>query len=117
MIDSCCSSSLPSTDTSDSLTVLPAACPTNHKVGKAADTLILKAMLSIPLTQVVSDSYFFCPDPTCPTVYYSRDGQQLFTESHLREKVYQKHPTDETVMVCYCFQHTLGSIRDEMSKT
>jgi hypothetical protein len=79
--------------------------------------LTLKALLALPLTQVVHSAYRFCPDPNCPTVYYSADGEQLFTESHLRERVYQKHPDDDGLLICYCFQHTVGSIRNEIIET
>lgn len=92
-------------------------CPTNQQVGKTIDTLTIKALLAISLTQVKTENYLFCPDPNCPTVYYSANGQHLFTESDLREKVYQKHPDDADNLVCYCFQHTVGSIRKEIITT
>ncbi|MFO3798095.1 MAG: hypothetical protein ACK8QZ_12600, partial [Anaerolineales bacterium] len=45
-----------------------------------------------------------------PTVYYSTDGQQMFTETDLRERVFQKHPDAIDVFVCYCFQRTVGQV-------
>lgn len=92
-------------------------CPGNQKVGKPVDTLTLKALLAVPLTQVRTTGYCFCPDPVCPTVYYSIDEPQQFTETDLREKVYQKHPADDDVFVCYCFRHTIQSIRAELLQT
>ncbi len=92
-------------------------CPTNQKAGKAVDSLILKAMLGVSLTHVTSPAYYFCRDSNCPTVYYSADGSQCFSEPDLREKVFQKHQTDDDVLVCYCFQHTVGSIRKELEQT
>lgn len=94
-----------------------APCPTNQKVGKAVDTLTLKALLGVPLTQVAAAEYRFCQAADCPTVYYSTDGRQLFSEADLRERVYQKHPLEDNVLVCYCFQHTIGSIRAELIQT
>ena len=38
-------------------------------------------------------------------------------ENLLRERVYQKHPIDDDVLVCYCFRHTVGGIRAEMAAT
>lgn len=87
-----------------------AACPTNGKVGKRVDTQIVKAMLNLPLNVLRNVEYRFCPDPNCPTVYYSADRSQTFAEADLRERVYQKHPQDADVFVCYCFRHTLGEI-------
>ncbi len=84
-------------------------CPANHQAGRRVDRLTVKAMLARPLSILREGAYFFCPDPDCPTVYYHASGQ-VFTEADLRERVYQKHPQDESVLVCYCFQHTLGEV-------
>lgn len=92
-------------------------CPMNQKVGQPVDTLTLKALLAVPLTQLSAAEYRFCKAADCPAVYYSADGQQLFGEADLRERVYQKHHADDTVLVCYCFRHTLGSIRVELIQT
>lgn len=94
-----------------------ARCPTNQKVGKSIDILTLKALLALPLTQVTYSAYCFCPDPKCPTVYYSANGAQTFEESDLHTKVYQKHLHNEEAVICYCFRHSRKSIRDEMIRT
>ncbi len=93
------------------------ACPTNGKTGKAVDTLILKALLSLSLTELRASEYRFCRAPDCATVYYSADGSQTFAESDLRARVFQKHPDDDATPVCYCFGHTVGSIRSELAAT
>jgi hypothetical protein len=95
----------------------PGACPTNGQPGVAVNTLTLKALLALPLTVVRATEYRFCRAPDCPTVYYSADGSQLFAEPDLRERVFQKHAAEPATPVCYCFQHTLGSIRDEIART
>jgi len=92
------------------------ACPTNGKLGKLVDAQIVKSMLDLPLTELHSSPYYFCREVDCPTVYYNADGQ-TFRESDLRERVYQKNSADDTVKVCYCFQHTPGSIRKELIST
>ena len=92
-------------------------CPTNQQVGKRVDSITLKALLALPLTQLPSAEFRFCRAPDCPTVYYSTDGSHLFAEAELRERVYQKHPQDDQVFVCYCFRHTIGSIRSEIERT
>jgi hypothetical protein len=35
----------------------------------------------------------------------------------LRESVFQKQPYRDETLVCYCFQHTVGSIRAEIIQT
>jgi hypothetical protein len=81
------------------------------------DSLTLKALLAVPLTEVRDIPYGFCRAPDCPTVYFSADGAQLIAEPELRERVYQKHPADDGTQVCYCFQHTVGSIQAEIERT
>lgn len=101
-----------------SRTILSAVpCPTNQQVGKPVDTLTLKALLAASLTQLTATDYFFCRDPHCPTVYYSGDGTQLFSEADLRERVFQKHPDDDDVWACYCFRHTVGEVRASVQAT
>jgi Zinc binding domain len=111
MADQCCSIPEAGSSTCE-LTIVAArgACPTNGKIGKPINTLTLKAMLARPLTELCPVEYRFCPDADCPTVYYSVDGLQTFVEADLRERVYQKHPQERDIYVCYCFQHTVGEI-------
>lgn len=92
-------------------------CPHCGNKGRDIDTQTVKAMLAIPLYVVRAGRYFFCPTAACPIVYFFEDGAQSFGEEELRERVYQKHPTDEDVLVCYCFRHTLGEIRAEWQQT
>lgn len=111
MIDNCCSPGGELTRPE------PSRCPTNQQRGRRIGNLTLKAMLARPLTQVSEADYFFCRVADCPTVYFRADGQQTFDEAQLRERVYQKRPDDDAVFVCYCFRHTVGSIRAELRQT
>lgn len=94
-----------------------ARCPTNQQIGKVVDSITLKSLLALPLDVLRPTEYRFCRTPDCPTVYYSADGSQVFQEKDLREKVYQKHQQDVASFICYCFQHTVGSIRAEIKQT
>ncbi len=49
-------------------------CPTNGQIGVAVDTLTVKAVLGLTLTQIHAGAYRFCRDPHCPTVYYGAAG-------------------------------------------
>ena len=89
-------------------------CPRCGVRGKSVDTQTLKAMLAISLAVIRPVEYRFCRTVQCPIVYFSSDGLQTFTERALRERVYQKHPDDDAVFVCYCFRHTPGAIRAEL---
>jgi len=93
------------------------ACPTCGEMGKPVDTLTLKALLAVPLTEVRTTSYSFCRTADCPTVYFAVDGKQTFDEEMLRERVHQKHLGSDDVFVCYCFRHSPGSIKAELRQT
>lgn len=96
----------------------PPVCPTNQRVGRPVDTLTIKALLNQSLTRISpAIAYRFCLAPDCTTVYYRADGQQVFSEADLREQVYQKHPTSDEALICYCFQHSVGEIRAEFERT
>lgn len=106
-----------------------AACATCGQTGTPVETITVQALLALPLTEMRGDAYRFCARPECPAVYYStgstdgpgdaagQPGQQAFREVDLRERVHQKHLADDGVFVCYCFRHTLGSIRTELQAT
>lgn len=89
------------------------SCPACLNKGKPVNVVTLKALLAVPLTEVREVDYRFCRTRSCPVVYYSSDGRQRFREQDIRERVFQKHSTDDGVFVCYCFRHTLGDIRRE----
>jgi len=92
-------------------------CPACGHKGKAVDGATVKAMLAVSLLAVQDTPYLFCREARCPVVYFSTDGTQTFTTEQLRERVFQKEPDADDVFVCYCFRHTPGSIREEMTET
>jgi hypothetical protein len=71
----------------------------------------------VSLREVQDTQYYFCPEVDCPVVYYAGDGRHVFRLLEIRERVYQKEPNSDSVLVCYCFRHTLGDIREEAGKT
>ncbi|MEP7356642.1 MAG: (2Fe-2S)-binding protein, partial [Anaerolineales bacterium] len=76
-----------------------------------------KALLGVPLTEVSSYApYRFCPSPGCPTVYYRGDGMQVFGEQELRERVYQKHTDDPSILICYCFGYRVADVLAEWER-
>src|SRR3954466_5088358 len=86
-------------------------CPQCSRKGHLVDTQIVKAMLTVSLEAIRPTRYYFCASEGCVVVYFAEDGAHYFVEEELRERVYQKHPHEEETPICYCFHHTLGSIR------
>jgi hypothetical protein len=87
-------------------------CPECGKNGKPVEGQTVKAMLSVTLREIKNTEYLFCKTETCPIVYFSVNGLQTFSTSQVREKVFQKEPVNKDVKVCYCFQHTVGTIQN-----
>ena len=87
------------------------ACPECGKSGKSVEGQTIKSLLSVSLREVKEMQYLFCRTQSCPVVYFSPDGEQVFTVEEVRERVYQKEPEAQEVFVCYCFRHTVGELR------
>jgi hypothetical protein len=79
--------------------------------GKPVPGQTVKALLAASLRLVRDVRYLFCRTRNCSVVYFSDDGAQTFTLNDVRERVYQKEPDDDGVLVCYCFQHKVGDLR------
>ena len=88
------------------------ACPECGKTGKPVQGQTVKALLAVTLRDVRGVEYLFCRTQTCPVVYFSPDSEQTFTVDQVRERVYQKEPSADDVLVCYCFKHTVAEIRN-----
>jgi hypothetical protein len=71
----------------------------------------------VSLEKVQSGQYFFCRDAECPVVYFHEAGEQVFNVTDIREHVYQKELNNESVLICYCFQFTLGQVREAFEQT
>jgi len=106
-VDDCCVAAPVRSETASQ------TCPACGTRGKGVDTQTVKAMLDVSLRSLHADSYRFCRNPTCEVVYFGDDGA-VYSEDDLRQRVHQKHPDAVDVFVCYCFRHTLGSIRQEL---
>src|SRR5450432_589397 len=98
-------------------TIKDGICPVSGTKGKLVDTATVKCLLNMSLTAVSGTLYYFCRDAHCPVVYFTSDGTQIFKLPEVRERVYQKEPDSDSVMVCYCFRYTLGDIRLEATKS
>jgi hypothetical protein len=82
-------------------------CPSCKNKGKNVQLITLKSLLKASALETFEPdtSYFFCPNPSCSTVYFSETHLQTFTEDNMKVPVYQKNPSID-VPVCYCFDWT-----------
>lgn len=87
-----------------------ALCPQCKNKGKHVDNATVKSLISVSLHQVKDVKHRFCATSDCSVIYYAEDGSETFYVQDLRERVYQKEPDADDVLVCYCFFHSLGDI-------
>ena len=95
----------------DSAEPSSSGCPECGQKGKSVEVQTVKSMISITLREVKNDSYRFCCTGTCPVVYFGVENNRVFTIADVRERVYQKEPKTEDVLICYCFNHSVSEIR------
>jgi hypothetical protein len=88
-----------------------AVCATCQQAGKRVEGQTVKALLAVSLRTISTAEYHFCRTATCPVVYFTMDGTQIFTIDQVRERVYQKEPGAADVLLCYCFRHTVGAVQ------
>jgi hypothetical protein len=72
----------------------------------------VRVMVAISLREVCGQRYLFCVTPACAVVYYEVASGACFTQEQLREPVYQKQPERDDSLICYCFRHTVGAVRN-----
>lgn len=110
----CC---IPVPKNSNAAAALTPHCPECGAKGKKVDTQTVKAMVALSLDHLHATAYRFCQTEACPVVYFATDNDEVYLEEDVRVPVHQKAPHDEEVPVCYCFQHTPGSIQLEWLAT
>ncbi len=92
-------------------------CPSCGTKGSSVDPITLKALLTAEgLRRGVPPAPRFCADPGCDVVYFDNAVPIIFHENQLTVPVHAKHPHDEAVPVCYCFDYTPGRIREEIER-
>jgi len=82
-------------------------CPSCGKKGKNVQLITLKSLLKASVLETIEpdNTYVFCSNSACTTVYFSGNHSQTFAEGDLKVPVYQKNPS-MGVLVCYCFDWT-----------
>lgn len=82
-------------------------CPSCGEKSKNVQLITLKSLLKASALETMEpeNSYVFCSNPSCSTVYFSGNHSQTFAASDLKVPVYQKNPS-MNVPVCYCFDWT-----------
>ncbi len=122
--------------TESTVTEKRANCPTCHKKAKRVSTTTLASLLKAEFAEgflgpshscchenrnaetgcsaIASDTgWRFCDCPDCEVVYFAENDSVTFTKSQLSVSVGVKETTGERPL-CYCFGHSVASIKDEL---
>lgn len=86
---------------------------TSRKVQRRTVESLLKKDLQWHLEPV---QYYYCPDKSCPVVYFSNQPVRYFSIGELVVRVFDKDQALE-VPVCYCFDWTRKKIADQIAQT
>lgn len=91
-------------------------CPVAGKPGKRVSPVTLRNLIRDErLPEVEGREWFYCDLPDCDVVYFAADGRSLLTDAlKVRVGVKEKSPPHT---VCYCFGHTVESIRKEVERS
>jgi len=91
-------------------------CPRCGEMGKPVSLATVGAMArtDVKAVKLSAQAYRLCRNLICPAVYFSRgitiDKTELRVPVNFKEKIYQGP-------VCYCFDHTVASIRAEIQSS
>lgn len=92
-------------------------CPACGKSGHKVKGVTLKSLVHRERhADITEDQYYVCTTPTCDTVYFRPANGRSFLKSDLTVRFGLKE-TDPARHVCYCFDHTVGEIEDEIRRT
>lgn len=91
-------------------------CPVGGSRGKPVPLVTLRSLVRPEHSAIVEGrEWFFCDLPDCDVVYFTRDGRTLEKEA-LKVRVGLKEK-DAPRPVCYCFGHSVESLREEIGRT
>ena len=107
----CCA---PKNTASDHRTI----CKQCSQKAKTVDAVTLYHMLRNQFLSAIQKeaAYYFCESKDCTVVYFNNETDQYFTKDDVRIRIGLKE-TESPIQVCYCFDYTEESIREEVERT
>ncbi|MFQ5495879.1 MAG: mercuric transporter MerT family protein, partial [Phycisphaerae bacterium] len=92
-------------------------CPACRQAGQPVKRVTLESLLRPEQRERIGDApYFVCLTPACDGVYFGSGDATPFGKTDLRVRFGLKE-TAPPRLVCYCFQHTIEEIEDEVRRT
>lgn len=95
---------------------MTALCPLAGKPGSPVPIITVRSLVRRQVAEPIEgDRWFFCSLPDCAVVYFNAGGR-VFTKDALEVRVGLKEKVAPRP-VCYCFGHSVESIREEIART
>jgi hypothetical protein len=92
-------------------------CPECGERGRRVPRETMESLLTPEARERMADEpYRFDRTPGCEVVYYSNTSRSYYHKSDLRVRVGLKE-TEAPIPLCYCFDHTVASVREELERT
>ncbi|MFQ5592211.1 MAG: mercuric transporter MerT family protein [Phycisphaerae bacterium] len=92
-------------------------CPSCHHPGHKVKRVTLESLLRPERRADIGDGpYHVCLTPDCETVYFGAGDAAVFVKSDLSVRFGLKE-TEPPRPVCYCFDHSIDGIHDEIRRT
>lgn len=93
-------------------------CPECGVTGRKVGRVTLQALLTEDARERLSgsQSYRFCKSQGCRVVYFGEREPRTFHRHDVRVPIFQKS-TEPSRLVCYCFEHKVSDIEDEVRRT
>lgn len=94
-------------------------CPRCQKKGASVGEKTLKSLVLPTRLDELGDwkGFYFCSTPECEVVYFKReDIFHLILKTDLRVTVGMKEKDPAQKWVCYCFEHSEGTILEEIHR-
>lgn len=92
-------------------------CPVSGTKGKLVKTVTLRSLIKEEQQHRITEGrYRFCDVQGCDVVYFAEDGSQVFITADISVRVGVKE-TEAPRPICYCFNHTVEEIFDEIQRT
>jgi len=103
---------------SDSSPPAIGVCPECGVTGRKVGLVTLQTLLTEDAREGLTDSesYRFCKSRTCAVVYFGEREPTLYHRPDVRVPVFQKS-SEPSRLVCYCFEHKISDIEDEVRRT
>jgi len=93
------------------------SCPGCGHAGRKVGTVTTDSVLvDAARKRAAGRALLFCRTNDCDVIYFDEQREETFGAGELRVTVFQKSASPER-LVCYCFDHSVRSIHDEVRET